>query len=123
MFLIFGISQKEKRLVFDQLIVCKCCGKYGHADVFMTYTYFMFFFIPLFKWSKRYYIRMRCCGATTEIDKELGKAIEQGTVTEINFDKIHFAHQQENQIKHCNYCGFTSTEADYEYCPKCGKKL
>ena len=51
------------------------------------------------------------------------KAIEQGTVTEINFDKIRFAHQQENQIKHCNYCGFTSTEADYEYCPKCGEKL
>lgn len=123
MFLIFGISQKEKRLVFDQLIVCKCCGKYGQADAFMTYTYFMFFFIPLFKWNKRYYIRMRCCGATTEIDKELGKAIEQGTVTEINFDKIRFAHQQENQIKHCNYCGFTSTEADYEYCPKCGEKL
>ena len=122
MFFILGIFQKEKRLAIDQLVICKCCGKYGHADVFMTYTYFMFFFIPLFKWNKKYFVRMRCCGSTTQIDKELGKKIEQGEITEIDFDKIHFA-QQENRIKHCSNCGFTSTESDYEYCPKCGKKL
>ena len=122
MIFVMGINQKEKRLNFDQLVICKCCGKYGHADVFMTYTYFMFFFIPLFKWNRKYYIRMRCCGSSMQLDRELGKAIEQGEVTEIDFDRIHFV-QQDKTIKHCNTCGFTSPEPDYEYCPKCGKKL
>lgn len=122
MIFVMGINQKEKRLNFDQLVICKCCGKYGHADVFMTYTYFMFFFIPLFKWNRKYYIRMRCCGSSMQLDRELGKAIEQGEITEIDFDRIHFV-QQDKTIKHCNTCGFTSPEPDYEYCPKCGKKL
>lgn len=122
MIFVMGINQKEKRLNFDQLVICKCCGKYGHADVFMTYTYFMFFFIPLFKWNRKYYIRMRCCGSSMQLDRELGKAIEQGEITEIDFDRIHFV-QQEKTIKHCNTCGFTSPEPDYEYCPKSGKKL
>lgn len=122
MIFVMGINQKEKRLNFDQLVICKCCGKYGHADVFMTYTYFMFFFIPLFKWNRKYYIRMRCCGSSMQLDRELGKAIEQGEITEIDFDRIHFV-QQDKTIKHCNACGFTSPEPDYEYCPKCGKKL
>lgn len=122
MIFVMGINQKEKRLNFDQLVICKCCGKYGHADVFMTYTYFMFFFIPLFKWNRKYYIRMRCCGSSMQLDRELGKAIEQGEITEIDFDRIDFV-QQEKTIKHCNTCGFTSPKPDYEYCPKCGKKL
>lgn len=29
MFLIFGISQGEKRLDFEQTAVCACCGRYG----------------------------------------------------------------------------------------------
>jgi hypothetical protein len=122
MFFIMGISQKEKRLDFDQVMICKCCGKYGHADVFMTYTYFMFFFIPLFKWNKQYYIRMRCCNSTAKIDSDLGKAIEHGSITEIDLDKIQFG-CHENSIKRCSNCGFASTESDYVYCPKCGNKL
>lgn len=121
MFFIMGISQKEKRLNFDQLIVCKCCGKYGHIEVFMSYTYFMFFFIPIAKWGKRYYAKMSCCNSICELNSDIGKAIENGDIFSLNPDSLNFG-TRENGVKHCSYCGFT-TEEDYQFCPKCGKPM
>lgn len=121
MFFIIGISQKEKKLNFDQLLVCKCCGKYGHIEVFMTYTYLMFFFIPIIKWNKRYYARMNCCNSVCELDLHLGKAIEKGEITQLNLDELDFGYRESN-VKHCFNCGFTTGE-DYRFCPKCGKQI
>ncbi|HEX3076754.1 MAG TPA: zinc ribbon domain-containing protein [Lachnospiraceae bacterium] len=121
MFFIMGISQKEKKLNYDKLVICKCCGKYGHVEVFMTYSYFMFFFIPLFKWNRHYFIRMNCCGSTCELNTELGRAIEQGADVVINPDNMNFT-GRENRVKHCSYCGYTTME-DFEFCPKCGKSF
>jgi len=121
MFFIMGISNGEKKLTFDQLEICNCCGKYGHLEVYMTYMFFSFFFIPLFKWNRHYYVRMNCCNATTEISADLGKAIARGEVKKIPLDTLHFG-RYENHMKHCSYCGFT-TEEDFQYCPKCGRKL
>lgn len=87
----------------------------------MTYMFFSFFFIPLFKWNRHYYVRMNCCNATTEISADLGKAIARGEVTKIPLDTLHFG-RYENRMKHCSYCGFT-TEEDFQYCPKCGRAL
>lgn len=121
MFFIMGISQKEKKLNFDQLMICKCCGKYGHIEVFMTYTYFMFFFIPIIKWNKRYFIRMSCCSSTTELLSELGKKIEQGQAVSLDSENLNFGHY-ETRMKFCSNCGFTTTE-DFQFCPKCGKSF
>lgn len=121
MFLIMGINQKEKKLSFDQLVICKCCGKYGHMEVFMTYTYFMLFFIPIIKWDKHYYVKMNCCSNVCEIDKEIGKAIEKGQAAVLNMDELNFG-CEENTVRHCGNCGFTTNE-DYQYCPKCGRKM
>lgn len=32
MFLIMGISSGEKKLQFDQLEICRFCGRYGHVE-------------------------------------------------------------------------------------------
>ena len=53
-----GVSQNQKKLDFKQLNVCKCCGKYSNIEGYMTYWYFMFFFIPIIKWNKEYYITL-----------------------------------------------------------------
>ena len=121
MFFIMGISDGEKQLSFDQTEICACCGKYGHICVYMTYTYFMFFFIPLFKWNKRYFVKMDCCGSTCELDPELGRAIAHGDVTYLDPSQLHFRNQT-NGVKHCSYCGYTTTE-DFQYCPKCGHEM
>lgn len=121
MFFIMGINQKEKRLVFDQLVICKCCGKYGHLEVYLSYTYLMLFFIPIFKWNRRYYVRMSCCNSVCALDNNLGKAIERGEVTSLNPDSLHFVHS-EGHVRCCSNCGFTTTE-EYPYCPKCGRQM
>ena len=79
MFFIGGIFQGKKEFEhFRQTIVCKKCGRLCSISVFMTYTCFSFFFIPLFKWGKQYYAVSNCCHTIYAIDAELGKAIEHG---------------------------------------------
>ena len=121
MFFIMGISQKEKKLNYDQLIICKCCGKYGHINVYMRYTYLMLFFIPILKWNKRYFARLNCCGSSCELNTELGKAVKNGEVTFLDPEMLDFS-GGENQMKHCFFCGFTIT-GDYQFCPKCGNQF
>jgi len=124
MFLIFGITQGEKRLSFDQTAVCACCGRYGRYEVYMTYMCFSLFFIPVFKWNKRYYVRTTCCHEVIEIDRELGERIRRGEVTELREGDLHFdcpGYRDDGyRIKRCENCGY-ETEEDFQYCPKCGK--
>lgn len=121
MFFIMGSGQKQKQLAFDQTVICKCCGKYGHIQVFMVYSYLSFFFLPLFKWNRRYYVKMSCCGSTCEINSELGKEIERGHIRSLNMDSLSFQ-SQHTAGKQCRNCGFY-TEEDFDYCPKCGVKF
>jgi len=121
MFFIMGISSKEKKLDFDQMEICSCCGRYGHIEVYMTYMYFSLFFIPLIKWNRRYFVRMTCCNAACEISSQLGKDIAEGKVKHIDLSDLHFT-EGNSQYKRCSNCGYTTTE-DFQYCPKCGARL
>ncbi len=121
MFFFFWVGPGRKKLDFSQLVVCECCGKYGKIEAFESYTYASFFFIPLFRWNRKYSIRMTCCKAISEIDKELGKAIQQGKIKEIDIKRLQF-YRSGREIKHCRNCGYT-TEENFTYCPKCGKEF
>lgn len=118
MFFIMGSGQQQKQLNFDQTVICKCCGKYGHIQTFMTYSYLSLFFIPLLKWNRHYYVKMGCCGSTCEINSELGKEIERGNIVSLNIDSLHFQTQYSSG-KQCRNCGFHTNE-DFDFCPKCG---
>lgn len=124
MFFIMGVNQAQKQIEFFQTVVCECCGSYGRYEIFVHYSYFSFFFIPIFKWNKHYYVKMSCCNAECEIDKDLGKAIERGEIASLNPENLHFGggNHSNKWFKRCRYCGFT-TEEDYAFCPKCGRQL
>lgn len=121
MFFIMGISSGEKKLNFDQLEICRQCGKYGHVEIYMTYMYIMFFFLPIIKWNKRYYVKMSCCSSICELSTEVGKEIAKGNLTHLTIDELKFSGQA-HSLKCCQNCGFTATD-DFHYCPKCGSKL
>ena len=121
MFFVMGGGQDAKQLDFNQIIVCPNCQKYGQISVHTTYSYVSFFFIPLFKWNKKYYAKMNCCGAVCEISRETGQGIERGDITMINENELHFARVY-NPWKTCGNCGY-STEENFEYCPKCGTRF
>ncbi|MCR1955810.1 zinc ribbon domain-containing protein [Clostridioides mangenotii] len=121
MFFILGVSQSQKKLDYKELNICKCCGMYSNIEVYMTYWYFMFFFIPLIKWNKEYYVKTDCCNIVAKIDHEIGKSIEKGQAISINTEELDFR-CDEYSIKVCSVCGY-KTEKDFTYCPKCSNKL
>ena len=124
MFFIFGISNKEKELDFTQTTICSSCGSYGRYQVFLTYTFFSLFFIPIFKWNKKYYVRTSCCNSLYSINNDLGRAIERGEKTNIHESDLHpinvnYHYNKERYCLNCNH----KLESEYEYCPKCGTKI
>ncbi|MEW8974158.1 MAG: zinc ribbon domain-containing protein [Tissierellaceae bacterium] len=122
MFFIFGVSTREKNIDFTQTIICPSCGSYGRLEGFMTYSCFSLFFIPIFKWNKRYYVRSVCCGSIYTIDRELGKAIESGQINRIDESDLHPINPNYSKKRLCPNCRYTLDE-DFEYCPKCGTRL
>jgi len=122
MFFVFGISSKEKEIDLTQTIICPSCGAYGRLEAFMTYRYFSLFFIPIFKWNKKYYAGTTCCGSLYTIDKELGKDIERGNISKIDQSELHPIKMNYNRKDYCPNCS-SPIESEFDYCPKCGRRL
>lgn len=123
MFFIMGINSGQKELGFRQLMTCRVCGAYGSYSVFMTYTVLSLFFLPVFKWNRKYFVRTSCCNAIYQLDPGVGKQIAAGKEIEIQPWQLSpvegFAWRQQRR---CSNCGYTTAE-DFEYCPKCGQRF
>ena len=80
MFFIFGISDKQEKLPYENYCVniCTACNAYCSYEVIADYLCLYLFFIPVLKFGKRYLVRTTCCGALFSISKEKGRAIEKG---------------------------------------------
>ena len=88
-------------------------------------------FIPCFKWNRHYYVQTTCCNTLYELDPEIGRRIARGEDVEIlpqHLQRVNpqygygFENGSGNTIKRCSNCGYTTTE-DFEFCPKCGRRL
>lgn len=129
MIFIGGITQKTKELLYQAAaMVCGRCGRYGRYQVYMTYMCLSLFFIPVFKWNRRYYAKTTCCGTLYALAEDVGRRIERGEELEIRPEDLtlledgHKLPAWETRERRCPACGF-STREDYEYCPKCGQRL
>ncbi len=133
MIFIGGISSGMKEIEYLKTVVCSRCGAYGRYQVYMTYMYFSFFFIPLFKWSKRFFVKMSCCGAVYELDPEIGKRLLRGEDVDIRESDLTLVEDGRGnpwassqtaggQKKRCSACGY-ETQEDFSYCPRCGAAL
>ena len=123
MFFIFGVAPKPDKLDFNQPVICRQCGRYGSYEAFIEYMYFSLFFIPIFKWNKKYYVRTSCCGSLYTIDAELGSRIAKGDSVTLTEQDLHLAYSGRHQhLKRCANCGY-ETHEDFQYCPKCANPL
>ena len=126
MFFICGISHGRKQLNYVKIVICSQCGGYGRYQVFMTYSYFSVFFIPIIKWDRRYYVQMSCCNTIYGLNAEKGKQISRGEPIEITEQDLSILESErrtsEWSRKKCTSCGYETTE-DFEFCPKCGQKF
>ena len=123
MFFIMGITDGQKELPYDSggMNICKSCGAYSRYTVFMTYTCLSLFFIPTFKWGKKFYVKASCCGSVFELNEEKGKAIARGEdfrITDADLTII----QRNSRLKRCSSCEYETSE-DFEFCPKCGNEF
>ena len=119
MFFIMSVTEKCEQLNYHEVTECPVCGKFGAAEVYMTYSCFSMFFLPLVKFNRRYQVRMNCCGAGAALPKETGEAIRAGggiTVPPEVFDKMVKGKRT------CPNCGFSTSE-DYDFCPYCGHPM
>lgn len=122
MFFIGGIMDGKKLFShFRQVVTCGNCGQYAAFEAFMTYTYFMFFFIPLFKWNRHYFVRSTCCGSVWEIPREKGEAIARGEEIALTNDDLTPT-MYGRRARVCPACG-TVVEGTFKFCPHCGKEL
>ncbi len=122
MFFIMGITEGRKDLEYGHLMTCSLCGAYGRFNVFMTYTVLSLFFIPCFKWNKRYYVQTSCCNAVYELDPEVGKRIARGEDVKIRQEDLTRVISGRAAAKVCQNCGYM-TDEDFDYCPKCGSRF
>ena len=150
MLFIAGITQGTKELLYQaSAFVCSRCGRYGRYQVYMTYMCLSLFFIPVFKWNKKYYAKTTCCQTVYELDKEVGRRLEKGENLEIQPRDLTFVSGSDggtgswgtdgwgagdqrsddwdtggwnSRRKRCANCGY-ETEEDFEFCPKCGRRF
>ncbi len=130
MFLMIGITDRRKDLDFAQTMVCRRCGKYGRYQVYMLFTSLLLFFIPCFRWNRRYYVETSCCGTVYELNPDIGRRIERGEQVGINEQDLTPAGYSQgagfrnsyNYRKKCRNCGYETYE-DFQFCPKCGREL
>ena len=95
-------------LKFLQQVICPCCGRNSYIHVIMTYTTFTFFFIPIFKFDKKYYVVTDCCSAWCRIDKETGKAIARGEIKELDISRLQFFKNENFNGQYNNGCGYSN---------------
>lgn len=125
MFFMMGVTPGRKDFDFNQTIICPDCGRYGRYNVFMTYMVLSLFFIPVFKWSKRYFVQSSCCNRIYELSPERGRQIARGEDVEIepeDFLDTEADFGGYRVYKRCDNCGF-ETEEEFDFCPKCGRRI
>jgi len=90
------------------------------VTVTCTFQQFTLFFIPLFRFGKRYFITCPNCGAVYELRKDEGERVAANWSAEINPDCIFIV--QNSYKKTCPACK-CSVNSDCRYCPNCGQRL
>ena len=84
------------------------------------FSYFHFFFIPLFKWNHDYRLTLRC-GCVYFLSKEQAKDIINGEDYDLHtLTKLH--NGGFDGYKHCRLCN-KNFDTSYVYCPFCGDEL
>jgi len=124
MFFLIGISSTEKKLEFIQTMLCSHCEQFGRLEIFMNYSYLSLFFIPIFKWNKKFYVKSSCCNTIYSVDNSIGNEILKGHPLTLSEQDLHIMNSNKHSSKqnHCSNCGYI-TETDFIFCPKCGNRL
>ncbi len=123
MVLLFGSGDGTDDLYLDQKITCPVCGKKATLQAYCDYKAFCLFFLPVYKWDKRFYVRTSCCGAICGISPQEGEALDEGDLKKLEVKKLPLvAPGGAVRLKVCASCGY-ETSQPFRFCPMCGRPL
>ncbi|HWQ71295.1 MAG TPA: zinc ribbon domain-containing protein [Desulfitobacteriaceae bacterium] len=117
---IFGVKEVQKSIASYNNVVCPACQALTHFEIFKTYTYFHLFFLPLFSWNTKYYVKPACCGRIFEFDPLFARQYEKGRLPEI---KDEYLRPLDRCLpgRSCANCG-ARLEPEFSFCPYCGRR-
>lgn len=116
---IMGIGSGAKP-VGEVSVTCPLCGSRTMLTVARSYSYFHFFFIPLFKFGVQYFATCPGCASAFALDKFLGEEIRRGQITAITGSDLHLI--KNNRAGLCPACGHRNPEGS-GFCNHCGHSL
>ena len=117
---IFGTGEDKKEIKVFTNVICPKCGVYTRARLVMYYRYFHFFFIPLFKFSRKYFATCPGCASVFSVPDWCGKrAAELGTFS-VSPDQLTLIRRVSPE--RCPNCG-AHTDSGDSFCRNCGHKL
>lgn len=119
---IFGIESKEKEIKAIDKLSCKSCNRITRGKLIKSYSFFHFFFLPIFKWNEEYFVICEECNTLFSISKDKGKALERGEDGEITYWDLKEVNQYHEYNIGCSNCG-KIVSSNYKYCPYCGNKM
>ena len=79
-------------------------------QIYESCSVFYMFWIPLFRWNKKYYAKRWSDDCVVELSHDFVR----------NHESLDVFHQKEENV--CLYCG-RMLEQEYAFCPYCGTKL
>lgn len=118
---IFGMDNKVEEIENISNVNCSNCNKES-LSLLKTYNRFHLFFIPIFKWGLKYYIKCSSCGSLYEISSEKGEKIEKEGYTLNYWDIKNLKEVYINKEIVCNNCNYI-IDKNFKYCPRCGTKV
>ncbi len=116
---IMGIGSKAKPAGMAAA-ACPLCGRQVQMSIACSYSYFHFFFIPLFRFGVQYYATCPGCAGVFALEKRLGDCIKKGqpiTLTAADLRPV-----KPNQPNLCPACGHRNP-AGSAFCNRCGHPL
>ncbi len=121
MFFFFAVTSDTREMGRHLCRRFPCCGVNGAmAAVTCVSRRLILFFIPLFRFGRRYLVSCPNCGAVYEIDREEGRRLEKDPTAEIDPDRIY--RMVGKTARYCQSCG-APVEEGTRYCPRCGRML
>ena len=112
---VFGTGEDRKELRTFPNIICPCCGRYAQAKLVFQYSYFHFFFLPLFKFHKKYLVLPSCGCSVYEADAAYAEELR--TADRIDMTRLNLV----NRRRICRRC-MRELSGGFDFCPYCGEK-
>ncbi|MCF2612033.1 zinc ribbon domain-containing protein [Fusobacterium perfoetens] len=115
MFFVMGFGSKDELLKEVSFRCTNCINE--KFELHQMSNVFSFFFIPIFRFNKKFLIVCKNCKSIYRLKNEsLEKVLETSNVTYDDVEEII----RNNNV--CKNCGHRVDETD-KFCPNCGNKL